>query len=918
MRFVIDPKIFEQNHDLKVGAVIIKGMNNMKRVSFVESLLRGIIAQRRKEFVNKNVFEDKMVAPWCHAYGKFGVNPKKNSPSIAALLGRIKSGKDLPHINLLVDLYNYFSLKYLLPIGGEDMDWLCGDLKLIFTKGGEPFRQIGEIEVERAKEGEAAYLDDGGITCRYWNYRECERTKFTMKTVNAVLLIEDLSKMHMDEFGRILKDIENAVTKYIGGQVETHILNEEHAELDLGIQGRKNADDSKVPQQEIAYYMEQKKKQPQVEKVEEHPKEASEESVKKAVNESVKAPVEEPSKAAEKRLVKKKPRISSACLVTSDAKSFKSKIQTLVGKSVKKTFPEMEVPFIKIENPEDIKHGDYSVNIAMQIVKEIHLPPTEIAKKIVENLPKNTFTEKVEIAGPGFINFFISRKSLDAEVKKILKEGEEYGSSKTGKGKTIVLDYSSPNIAKPLGVHHLLSTIIGQSLYNIFKKIGFNCVSVNHIGDWGTQFGKLISAYKKWGNKEVVEKNPIDELLKLYVKFHDEAGKDPSLEDEARVEFKKFEEGDEENHKLWEWFVAESMKEINKTYDLLGGIHFDYVHGESFYEDKIGPVLEEGKEKGVFEIGEEGAFVIKFEDPNIPTVPVQKKDGTTLYITRDFATFKYRMERWNPAKILYVVDVSQKMHFIQLFEGVRRMGWEADRGEHVWFGRMSMKDGKMSTRTGNVILLNEVISEAFNRARRVIEEKTPDLKDKERVAGAVGIGAVKYNILCQNRTTDIVFDWDKMLSLEGNSAPYLQYSYARAKSILRKAEGGGEAGAGGGAGESTGKDSGANTSESQKNTLFIEPLKDSENAAEKIDSLIRFFPRFGEQITASASSFQPNILANYLYELAQKFNSFYNGVPVLRAGSEKVREERLRVVRAFAQILKNGLALLGVAVSEEM
>ncbi|MEK7126495.1 MAG: phenylalanine--tRNA ligase beta subunit-related protein, partial [Patescibacteria group bacterium] len=428
MRFVIDPKIFEQNPDLKVGAVIIRGMNNTKRVSFVESLLRGIIAQRRKEFVNKDVFEDKMIIPWCQAYGKFGVNPKKNSPSIAALLRRIKSGKDLSHINLLVDLYNYFSLKYLLPIGGEDIDWLCGDLKLTFTKGDEPFRPIGEIEIERAGEGEAAYLDDGGITCRYWNYRECERTKFTMKTVNAVLLMEDLSKMHMDEFGRILKDMESAVAKYIGGQVETHILNEEHTEVDLGVQGRKTADDSKVPQQEIAYYMEQQKKR-HIATEGDANRPPADRSGSEPLGKSAKEPVEKAATdhAPDHKDVKKKPRASSACLVTSDVKAFKSKIQSLVGKSVKKAFPGVGVLFVKVENPEDIKHGDYSVNIAMQIVKEIHLPPMEIAKKIVENLPKNTFTEKVEIADPGFINFFISRKSLDAEVKKILKEGEEYG-----------------------------------------------------------------------------------------------------------------------------------------------------------------------------------------------------------------------------------------------------------------------------------------------------------------------------------------------------------------------------------------------------------------------------------------------------------------------------------------------------------
>jgi len=865
MKLIIDQKIFEQNNDLKVGAILIKGMNNSKRVSAVESLLRGVCAQRAKEFAEKEIYDNPMIQAWSQAYGKFGINPKKYPPSIAALLKRLKSGKEIPHINLLVDIYNYFSLKYLLPIGGEDLDWLCGDLHLTFTKGGENFRPIGSIEVQQAQEGEAAYMDNGGITCRYWNYRECERTKFTPKTANAVLLIEDLSKMHMDQFGMILKEIESTILKYIGGHTETYILNEENPALDLGIAGRKHADDSKIPIQEKMHFM----------KKEHLPQEKSE-----TEEESKKKPV--------------KPLIPEMPLDLNDKGLLKNKVADILLKAINQAFPKATIEDAKVDYPKDATHGDYASSIALQLSKILNIPPRDLAENLVRNIPENELIERVEIAGPGFINFFLKKSIYDENIQKILESPDTYGHSDVGKDRTVIVEYSQPNIAKPLGIHHLLSTIIGQSTYNIFKKIGFNAIGINYIGDWGTQFGKLIYAYKKWGNKDEIEKNPIDELLKLYVRFHNEVEQNPKLEDKARKEFKDFEDGDKENRKLWEWFVKESLQEIQKTYDLLGGIHFDYIQGESFYEDKMGDILKEGKKKKVFVKGEEGALVIHFKDTDIPTVPIQKKDGATLYITRDFAALKYRIENFKPTKILYVVDTAQSLHFKQLFAGAAKLGWYHGEAEHVPFGRMQFKDAKMSTRKGNIILLDEVLKEAVERAGKIIGEKNPDLKDKKAVAKVIGIGAVKYNVLSQNRATNIIFDWDKMLSLEGNSAPYLQYSYARAGSILRK-------------------------SATDLNELDINDLKeDKAKSEEKIRALIALFPKYAEFLNLAAKEYRPNILCNYLYELAQKFNAFYNSVPVIKVRDLTERQYRLDIVRAASAILKNGLSLLGVEVVEEM
>lgn len=862
MHFNIDPKIFETYSDLKIGAIIIKGIDNSRRNSGVEALLRGVAAQRGRQFSKYDFNEEPKIKAWKEAYGKFGINPNKYPPSIAALLKRVGQGKEIPHINTLVDLYNYFSLKFMIPIGGEDLDWLCGDLNLTYTAEGDAFRPIGSINVEETKEGEVAYKDNGGITCRYWNHRECERTKFTDKTINAVILVEDLSKMHMDEFGEILREMQNAIIKYIGGQIEPYILTEDRTSIDLGVEGRRSANDSKVPQQEKAHFIQE---------------EAKKKLVKK------------PGKKSSKKPSKKTPKKESKSLELEGADSPKIKVKKAIEAALEKAFDIKEKA--NVEYPSDEAHGDYASNIALQLTKQLKKAPQDIAKTIIENLEKGDLIEKAEVAGPGFINIYLSEKYLNGELKNALKE--DYGKSKIGKNKNLIVEYSAPNIAKPLGVHHLLSTIIGQSLYNIFKELGFNAISINHIGDWGTQFGKLIYAYKKWGKKAEVEKNPIDELLKLYVQFHEEAEKDEKLEDEGRNEFKKFEEGDKENRELWEWFVGESMKAINKTYDKIGGIHFDETQGESFYEDKMEPILEEGKKKKIFSEGDEGSYIVKYEDENTPPLVVQKKDGATLYSTRDLATIKYRVDTWEPVKVLYVVDVAQSLYFKQLYEAASRFDWYEDQAEHIVFGRMHMKEGKMSTRKGNVILLEDVLDEAVERASKIIEEKNPDLKDKDEVARIVGIGAVKYNILSQNRITDITFDWDTMLSLDGNSAPYLQYTYARAKSILRKA-----------------KDATSDTAEDSK-------PEDVEKIAAKSLSLLRALPKYKEYISRAAEEYKPNILTNYLFDLAQKFNSFYNSVPVLKAKKED-QEARLELVEATSQILRNGLSLLGVEVVEEM
>ncbi|PKL36551.1 arginine--tRNA ligase [Candidatus Peregrinibacteria bacterium HGW-Peregrinibacteria-1] len=867
MKFSVDQKIFESFPDFKMGVILIKNFDNSRKMSSVEGLFRGVSAQRGKEFAVKKLNEDAMVAVWDRVYGNLGVNPDKKLSGFKELLRAAKAEESVEYESALKDLSRYFALKYKLPVVAHDLDWICGDLWLKFTDGGEPFRMKNSVDVEDAKEGEAGYVDAGGIICRYWNADECERTNITRRTVNAVLFIEDMSKIHADQFGEMLKEIQDSVSKYLGGSVESYVLGHDHYGVDMGIHGRVNMNDSKIPAQEKAYF-----------------------EMKKRAELSASEPVKDAA-AAVKKVKKSKPKRS---LELSDADLLSGRIKVLLMQGVLRAFASDvdESDFrIKVEQPNDSENGDYACGVAFQLAKILKMSPLEVATNIKNSMPINDLVDRVEVAGNGFINFFLDQRFLENEVAVVLEKREQYGKLRAGANKKIIVEYSSPNIAKPLGVHHLLSTVIGQSLHNILNAVGFDAIAINHLGDWGTQFGKLIVAYKRWGKKKSVEKNPINELLSLYVRFHDAAEKDPALEDEARHEFKIFEEGDSENRALWKWFVEVSIDDLRNIYDRLGNVHFDYYQGESFYEPMLADLLKEGKENGVFVEGNEGAFVVMFDDENMSPLVVQKKDGATLYSTRDLAALKYRIDTFKPEKILYVVDVAQTLHFKQLFTAVEGFDWYGDEGEHISFGRMQMKEGRMSTRKGNIVRLEDVVDEAEKRAVKVVKEKNPKLKDKELVGHEVGVGAVKYSVLSQNRTTDIVFDWERMLSLEGNSGPYLQYTYARAKSILRKSQEVGEMG------------------------NFVE---DGDDVAGKTRNVVAFLPKFQEALLMAAKEYKPNLISNYLYDLAQRFNSFYNNVPVLKSEDKEKREARLKIVEATAQVMKNGLMLLGINVVEEM
>lgn len=569
-----------------------------------------------------------------------------------------------------------------------------------------------------------------------------------------------------------------------------------------------------------------------------------------------------------------------------------NQLKKIFSENINNIFKQDFSEKINIENSTKKEFGDFQTNFAMMNSKVIGKNPREIATTLVENFKENDLIEKLEIAGPGFINIHLKNNFLNNEVKKI--DNEKYDFSFLNVDETVIIDYSSPNIAKRMHIGHLRSTIIGDAIKRILDFIGFKTISDNHIGDWGTQFGKLIVAYNKWLDKEAYEADPIGELERIYVLFSDEAKKEPTLEDVARNELRKLQMGDEQNNKLWKEFIEISLKEYNKVYDRLG-VKFDHYFGESFYNDMMPDVLEELKEKNIAK-EDQGALVVFFEEDKLPPALVQKKDGSFLYATSDLATIKFRKNELNVDKAVYVTDERQQNHFKQVFEISEMLGAPYNyEKSHVYFGIMRFGDGMIfSSRSGNIIRLVDLLDEAKKQVKSVIDEKNPNIPEdeKEKIAEIVGTGAIKYFDLSQNRTSDILFTWDKVLSFEGNTGPYLQYTYARIQSILRKLK--------------------EENISVENNDIILDGMFDIER------ELAVALLRFPQTVVKSYETYRPNIIADYLFDTAKLFNNFYNSKSILKETDKKVMDARILLAQKTASILKQGLNLLGIETVDRM
>ena len=539
-----------------------------------------------------------------------------------------------------------------------------------------------------------------------------------------------------------------------------------------------------------------------------------------------------------------------------------------------------------IEVPPNKEMGDYAFP-CFKLAKVFRKSPNMIAADLAESIEAKGEISKVIPLG-GYVNFFVNKSQLaESVIKDVLTKKENYGHSDLGQDKAVVIDFSSPNIAKPFHIGHIRTTVIGNALYKIYDSQGYNVVRVNHLGDYGTQFGKLIVAFKLWGNKEAVEANPIPELLKLYIQFHEEAEKKPEMEDEARAWFTKLENGDEEAKALWQWFRDESLKEFARVYDLLD-IEFDSYAGESFYSDKMDVVIEKIKEKGLLKQSQ-GTNVVDLEEYNMPPALITKNDGSTLYMTRDLAAAIYRKNTYDFEKCIYVVGSQQSLHFQQLFKVLELMGFEwAKDLIHVPFGMVALEEGTMSTRKGRVVFLEDVLKQAIEKTRETVLSKNPNAKNVDEIAKQGGVGAVVFQELSNSRIKDYTFSWERTLSFEGETGPYVQYTHARCCAVLRKAN------------------------EEVSTDINYELLSDGDAA-----EVLKVIGSFNKSIVSAMRRNEPHIVTRFVLDLAQAFNKFYHDNPIL-VEDEELRKARLALVAATRQTLENGLNILGMHAPERM
>ena len=567
--------------------------------------------------------------------------------------------------------------------------------------------------------------------------------------------------------------------------------------------------------------------------------------------------------------------------------NFREKIANTIEKTINLNTKELEN---YIEIPKDTRNGDYAFP-CFRLAKELKKAPVQIANEIKEKIEIDTnIIEKVEVLG-GYLNFYINKTLQTKEVLKEIAKTEEYGKSKIGEEKTVLVEYSSPNIAKQFHIGHLRSTVIGGALYKIYKHLGYHTVGINHLGDYGTQFGKLIEGYKLWGKEYDIEKDPMDELTKIYIRINQACKEDENVLNTCRDNFKKLEEKDPYCLEIWTKLKEISLKEFQKVYDLLG-TKFDSWNGEAFYSDKMEEIIERLEKTGKL-IESQGARIIDLEEQGINTpCIIEKSNGSTTYATRDLAAIMYRARTYDYDKSIYLTSYEQVLHFKQVFEVAKLLGLDEKYTKgltHISFGMVLLPTGKMSTREGNVIKLEELLEEAISRAKKIIEEKNPDLEKKEEVAKKVGIGAIIFNDLANSRIKDEIFDWDQILNFQGETGPYIQYTYVRTKSVLEKAG----------------------------YLPKIEEVKEEKLLDEYSQNIIKLIYAFQDILVQVTQKDEPSILARYLIDLAKAFSSFYNENKIIVEDKE-LQDARIYLTYSAGKVLKIGAELLGIEMPEKM
>ena len=564
-------------------------------------------------------------------------------------------------------------------------------------------------------------------------------------------------------------------------------------------------------------------------------------------------------------------------------------VKTAIAKSIFECYPNAfsscdEIEALFDQTP-DLKLGDFTL-ACFKLAKTLRNAPPRIADELKTKLEgKINALSRIESVN-GYLNFFLSDSYKLDMIRQLVQAGEEYGKNTDGEGKTMCIDYSSPNIAKPFHIGHLGTTVIGNSIKRLFAFSGYRCVGINHLGDWGTQFGKLIVAYKLWGDKEKIKQDGVNELARIYKLYYDEAQKDPTLDDRGREEFAKLEQGDEENLAIWQWFKDISLDgKFMNVYKLLG-IEFESYAGESFYNDKMDAVVQELKDKNLL-VESDGAMVVDLEEYSMPPCIVLKKDGSTIYATRDISAALYRKKTYDFDECIYVTDAGQSLHFRQVFKVLGLMGYDwSDKLVHVPYGKISINGQKLATRTGNVVLLEELFADAVSRVRKIIEEKSPDRENKDEIAKSVGIGAVVFNQLSAGRIKDVNFVWEEALNFDGNTGPYAQYTFARTCSVLEKA------------GE-------------------ISEIANDYNLCDNEKALLDVLTRFPAKVRQARLDYEPSTITRYILDVCQAFNRFYHDCPILKA-DENAKAVRVTLCRITRNVLFNALWLIGLERPEKV
>lgn len=858
MKIKISPSILSAFPAIHYTVIVVHNIDNKRKISNLSQLLRGtaVVAKNELKKIEKKDLFSRITELSLDDGSTF-----LESYLLGSRVKKILNGKDVEGKNNLINLVSLVSLKYFLPIHGVDLDQAETDYLL---------------DLYQPKKG-----------------KKTPELDFQPETSQIALWFPNLGNWSEEDLDRFINEINSLLSKYFQAQIaEVFHLDSVNPEADLGYRS----------ELEIAFQ-------------------------EKKAQELLLNPIPAPT-------ISESPAITPITSAAAEAQQLSQRpadqLKQLLIDILQTNFPELSSLesaqdlelLVSIELPKDPSHGDLASNLAMKLSKSLNQSPQEVAAKLLPLIEAKRselpVLASVEIVSPGFINFRLSSGYFENCLQQIIAKQEKYGEQQLGQGKKIMIEFGSLNMAKPFGAHHFLTTVIGQTLVNLYRKLGYQVLAADHPGDWGTQFGKTIYAYKHWGNKEAILQDPMNEFLKLYVHFHEESEKDPTLDEAARAEFRKLEQGDRENLDLWKWIIEISLQDLDKIYQTMGVKH-DRRYGEAKYNQSCQELLQHGKELGVFVEGEKGAFIANLEAENLPPALVQKGDGTSLYLTRDLASIEERLKSEEGLQeIVYVVDSAQTLHFRQLFAVAQKLhladpNYPLCQFKHVPYGRMNFADGAMSTRKGNVILGLDLIKEALRRSERILTEKSagaeeqlPENEIKQLIQG-MAIGSIKYAILMQSPESDFVFDWDKVLSFEGNSAPYLQYTYARTRSLLGKAAK---------ASPEAGQDQATLFPVDQETSPEEASLNPFALPAEQ--HLLRLLPLFPDKVSLAALSFKPNTLTNYLHELAQAFNSFYGSVQVLKTQRADLLKARLDLVKATSQVIRNGLQILGITAFERM